>query len=280
MSNEQNKRNEIPAEDIGFRARANSKPCADFVVAELARWLAGSLRLLNRIQFVRNERVNRLHLAGWPADHGSRYMLDIFPKSKVKPAIILRREAASARDLLNLLLIVPRQLNLRANRTAIAHGSLQVEFNPVISRRYRVFIQEQRPALVGNNYIQNSAIPQVSHRDGTSVIGIRDTDSLRNIDKLAGSIIQPYMLLLIAGKASAVHRRPVFGVSDDRGISASDLREVIPIALGAVERNVAVRQVEIKRAIIIQVAELRAKAPPSQFNPHIPCQVFKRNRTS
>ena len=76
------------------------------------------------------------------------------------------------------------------------------------------------------------------------------------------------MLGLIAGQAAPFHGRPVLGVTDDGTVPSGNLGKVVPIASVAIERNVAVGQVQIERAIIVQVAELRAEAPAAQVDTH------------
>ena len=51
----------------------------------------------------------------------------------MQPPVILRREAVAAGDVLNLLLAIPEQRNLGANRAAIALGAFELELDPVIS---------------------------------------------------------------------------------------------------------------------------------------------------
>ena len=80
--------------------------------------------------------------------------------------------------------------------------------------------------------------------------------------------------MLIAGEAAAFHRGPVFGVGDDGGIAASNFRKVVPVVFVVVERNVSVGDIEIERAVIVQVTELRAEAPAAEFHSHVACEIF------
>src|SRR5579862_5274538 len=106
---------------------------------------------------------------------------------------------------------------------------------------------------------------------------IGHSDGLRYVNKLACSIIDPYTLLLVAGKAAPVHCGPVLGIADDGGIAAGNFGEVVPVTLFAVERDVAVGEEEIERTVIVQVAELCAEAPSAKLYTHVACEVLILN---
>src|SRR5438045_2919992 len=78
----------------------------------------------------------------------------------------------------------------------------------------------------------------------------------------------------MAGKAAAVEGRPVLRVADDRAVTAGDFREVVPITPLSVERDVTVGQIEIQRAVVVQIAELSAEAPPAQLDAEVTRDVF------
>src|ERR1044071_9022417 len=92
-------------------------------------------------------RLNRLRPARGPADFDA---LDAraLPQPEVERALVLRAEAAAARDLLHLLLPRPVDAQLRAQRAAVALRALKLEPDPRVLRRDRVLINQERPALV------------------------------------------------------------------------------------------------------------------------------------
>ena len=106
-----------------------------------------------------------------PADHGL-FHLRIFAQAEMQAALVLRGEAAAAGNFLHLLLAVPEQRDLRADRAAVAGGAFQFEFDPLIFRRHRVLVDQQRALLVGDHNIEHAAIPQVRQRDGAAVVSI------------------------------------------------------------------------------------------------------------
>ena len=79
---------------------------------------------------------------------------------------------------------------------------------------------------------------------------------------------------LIARQAAAFKRRPVLGVANDGAVAAGDFRKVVPVAAVPVERDVAVGQIEVERAVVIQIAELRAETPAAEFDSEIARQIF------
>src|SRR5580700_7008831 len=192
----------------------------------------------------------------------------------MKSPLILRGEAATARNLLYLLLAVPEERDLSANRTAVARGSFQLKFDPFIFWRHRVLVNQQRTLLVGHHNVEHAAIPEVRQRDGAAVVNVADSNRLSHIDKFSGAIVQPQPLRLIARQAAALEGRPVFGVANDSAIAAGDLGKVIPVAAIPVERDVTVRQVEIECSVVIEITELRTEAPAAEFDSEIPGQVL------
>ena len=132
----------------------------------------------------------------------------------MQPPLVLRGETAAAGNFLHLLLAVPEQRHLRADRAAVAGGAFQFEFDPLVFRRHRVLVNQQRPLLIGDHHVEHAAIPQIRQRHRAPVIRVGDADRLRHIDKLAGAIVQPHPLCLIARQdcglptpASSWHRR-------------------------------------------------------------------------
>src|SRR5262249_13934685 len=57
------------------------------------------------------------------------------------------------------------------------------------------------------------------------------------------------------------------GVGDDGGVGAGDQRVVIPVGLlAAVGGDVAVGQIEVEQAVVVEVAELRPPAPTAALD--------------
>lgn len=195
----------------------------------------------------------------------------------MQAAIVLCGKARASGNFLRLHLSIPVQRDLRANRAAIAGCSFQLKFDPFIRRIDSIFVKQQRTFLIGDNHVQHSTIPQVGQSYGTAVVGVGDTDSLRDIDELTGAVVQPDAFVLISRQAAAFKRRPVFSVSDNRAVAARHFGKVVPVAAIAVERNVAIRQIKIERAVVVEITELRAKTPPAEFYAEVARQVFVLN---
>ena len=154
-------------------------------------------------QLIRRQVLERLHCSRGPADDGF-LDLRILSQPEVQPAIVLRRKSAAAGDLLHLLLAVPEQRNLGANGAAVALCAFEVEFDPVISGCDGVFVNQQWATLVGDHRIEDAAVPQIGQRDRAAIVGVGHADSLGNIFKFAGAVVDPDFLLLIAREAAAV----------------------------------------------------------------------------
>src|SRR5512145_3232559 len=85
----------------------------------------------------------------------------VFAQTEVHAALILRRESATPRHLLHLLLALPEQPYLCANCAAVADAALQLKGDPLVVRRDAVLVQQQRAFLVGDQRIKHAAIPQI-----------------------------------------------------------------------------------------------------------------------
>ena len=94
---------------------------------------AGSCRLLDLMQLIGGGLVDGLNFAGGPANH-RLFNLRILAQSEMQPPLVLRRKAAAAGNFLHLLLPIPEQRDLRADRAAIAGGSFQLKFDPLVLR--------------------------------------------------------------------------------------------------------------------------------------------------
>src|SRR5439155_17982066 len=150
--------------------------------------------------------------------------------------------------------------NTGADGAAITLRPFQLELYPLILRYYRVFVNQEWPFLVGDDDVEHAAIPQVGERDSAAVVSIRDADGLGDIDELA-ILVKPDAFLLVAGQAAALHGVPVLGVGDNRLGGPGHLGIVVPIGfLAAVRGDVAVGQVQVEKAVIVQIAKLRAPA--------------------
>ena len=128
--------------------------------------------------------------------------------------------------------------------------------------------------MIGHHHVEHAAIPQIRQRDRAAVVSVVDSDRLGDIDKFSGAIVQPDSLVLISRQTAAFKRRPVLGVADDGAVAARNFGKVIPVAAVAVERDVAVGQVEVESSVVIQIAELRAETPAAEFDPEVARQVF------
>ena len=109
----------------------------------------------------------------------------------MQPALVLRGETAASGNFLHLLLAVPEQRDLGADRAAVAGGAFQFKLDPLIFRRHRVLVNQQRPLLVGDHNVEHAAIPQIRQRDRAAIVSVGDADRLGDIDKFAGAIVQP-----------------------------------------------------------------------------------------
>src|ERR1700678_347338 len=195
-------------------------------------------------------------------------------QAKVQTTILLRCEPAASGDLLHLLLPVPLHRHLRSYRAAIALRSLQIEANPVVLRRHSIFVEQQPASLIRNDHVERPLIPEVGHGNRPAILCVRYADHLCYVYELASAIIQPYMLLLVARKTAALHSGPVLCVPDDGGIASRDFGKVIPVISLPIQRNIAIRQEKIERAVVVQIAKLCAEAPSSKLHAHVARQVF------
>ena len=136
------------------------------------------------------------------------------PRPKCSAPLVLRAEARSARHLLHLLLAVPEHGRPRrrsrcgsCTRRARCRAAraFEIEPDPGAARRDLVAVEQQRPALVGDDDVERAAIPQVGDGDRSAVVAIRRADHLRDVEKASGAVAHPHLLLLIAGQAA---RRP------------------------------------------------------------------------
>src|SRR4029079_11563028 len=100
-----------------------------------------------------------------------------------------------------------------------------------------------------------------------------------DFNEAAGAVVDPDSLRLIAGEAAVTHRGPVRRVLNHDLMSPSDLRIVIPVALTARRGDVAVHEIQIEKAIVVQIAELRAEAPASEVDAHGARDVLLRRQS-
>src|SRR6185437_6743222 len=120
-------------------------------------------RFFDFINLIHPRFVDRFDLPGRPTDL-SPLDLRVFAKPEMQATLVLRTEAIATRNRLHLLPSIPKQLHLRADRTAITRRTLQLEIDPFILRRHIVFINQQRPALIRHDHVQHAAIPQIDKR--------------------------------------------------------------------------------------------------------------------
>jgi hypothetical protein len=62
--------------------------------------------------------------------------------------------------------------------------------------------------------------------------------------------------------------RPVLRVRDHELVPARDLRVVVPVVRLLRGADVAVREVEVRVAVVVEVAPLRAEAPAAEVDAH------------
>src|SRR5688572_8441647 len=130
--------------------------------------------------------------------------------------LILCTKTAAARNLLHLLLPIPKQAYLSSDCTTVAGCPFQFKTNPLVVWNCIVLVNKQRPSLVSNNNIQHSAIPQVYQCHCASIVNSGGADCLRNIYALACSVVKPDSFLLITRQATPLHCRPVGSVRNNR----------------------------------------------------------------
>src|SRR5579875_2521701 len=157
--------------------------------------------------------------------------------------------------------MVPIQGNCGADGAAVASRALQMKLNPPILGVYSVAIDQQRTALICHNDIKRPIIPQVGQGHSPSIIEVGSSNLLSHLGKVAGAITKPDALLFIAGEASPVHGRPVGRIRDNGAIGSCHLIKFVPVALVTFSRIEAVGKIEVEVAVVIEVAELRPKAP-------------------
>ena len=102
--------------------------------------------------------VDGLDFARGPANHG---LLDLreLAQTKMQSPLILRGESTPSRNFLYLLLTVPKQRDLRADCASITLGPLEIKLDPLVFGNHRVFVNEQRPSLIGDNDVEHALIP-------------------------------------------------------------------------------------------------------------------------
>src|SRR5439155_16782615 len=146
----------------------------------------------------------------------------------MKSALVLRGVSVAARHLLQLLLAVPEEAYLRADGAAVALGPFQFELNPLIVLGDRVLVNKQRPLLIGHDYIQDAAVPQVHHNNRPAVVLIGSADGLGHVNESI-ALVEPNAFLLITRQAQIANRRPVLRVGDNRFIGTGYLGIGIPV---------------------------------------------------
>src|SRR6516162_11417657 len=109
----------------------------------------------------------------------------------MQASLVLRREAATTRNLLELLPLPPVKRDLRSDRTSIAPRPFEFEFNPSIFRLDCILVDQQRSVLVGDNYVENAPIPQVRESHCATIVSLRNSNGARHLDKPARAIIYP-----------------------------------------------------------------------------------------
>src|ERR1700741_566668 len=109
----------------------------------------------------------------------------------MQASLILRCEAATTRNLLELLPLPPVKRDLCSDRASVALRPFELEFNPRIFRLDCILVDQQRSVLVGDNYVENAPVPQVRESHCAAIVGLRNTNSARNFDKPSRAIVYP-----------------------------------------------------------------------------------------
>src|SRR6185312_2763848 len=206
-----------------------------------------------------------------PADDGL-VDLRVASQSEVQPQHALRSIAVAGGDGLHLLhgpaTLAPRQFHFGADGVAVAPAgfaagagaAFQLELHPVAARSHRVLVHKKRTILVGDHDIGDAAIEEVRQGDGTAIELVRGADGPGNIHEVAAGV-EPDALGLIAGEALSADGRPVLGVLDEAFEAAGNLAVVVPVAAAFIGGDVAVGEVEIEAAVVVQIGEPGAPAP-------------------
>ena len=113
-------------------------------------------------------------------------------------------------------------------------GALQLKLDPLVLGRHGVLVQQEPSVLVGNDDVERAAIPEIGQGNRATVGGVGDSDRLGHVHKLACAVIEPKLLGLISGQATAFECRPVLGVSDDGAVAAGNFGKVVPVATVAI----------------------------------------------
>src|SRR5215216_4641055 len=163
---------------------------------------------------------------------------------------------------------IPEQAHFRADRAAITLRAFELKTDPLVLGSHVVLVDEQRSSLICNHDIEHATIPEIDKRDRTPVKNITRSDRLRHVYKLPRAVVKPNSFLLVTGQAATVHRRPVRRIRNDRRVAAGDLREVVPVVLIAIGGNVTVHEIEIERAVVIEITKLSTKTPAADFDVH------------
>ena len=185
----------------------------------------------------------------------------------MQPALVLRAEPAAAAHFLHLLLAVPGS----STRAPIALRLLArpSSSNPIQWRPGGTC--SCRPAAVRAGWRRSRrATPRFATRSASatarpSYVSVTPTTCATSMNR-PSAVVDPDLLLLIARQAPAVHRRPVLRVADDRAMPPAIFGEVVPVARPLAGRDVAVDQIEVEHAVVVQIAELRAQAPAAEID--------------
>src|SRR4051812_16024273 len=115
----------------------------------------------------------------------------------MQASLVLRAEAVTARNFLNLLLAIPEESDLGTDCAAVARCAFKLKSNPTVFRRGGVPVDEQRAALVSDYYIEHAPVPQINERDRAAIVLVACSNGLRHVHEAARAVIQPDALVLI-----------------------------------------------------------------------------------
>src|SRR5689334_8990770 len=196
----------------------------------------------------------------------------------MQPSLVLRTKTTASGNLLHLLVSIPAQTHLSADRAAVTCGPVVLEIEPLVLGSHIVFVNQQRSSLIRDDHVEDAAIPKIDKRDCPPVKNVTRSDGLRHVHKLTGAVVDPNSLLLITRQAASIHRGPLRGVGNDRRVAAGDLREVVPVVLISIKGDVTIDEIEIERAVVIQIAKLRAETPAADLDVHRAREIIVLDR--
>src|ERR1700722_13926523 len=113
--------------------------------------------------FIEFRRLQRLRLARAPANLEPVHLCGVC-QTEMQPAFVRGAESATAGYLLQLLVPVPENPHLGADRTAVDRLSFELELYPMVVWRDRISIEQNRTVLICHHCVQRAAILKIGQR--------------------------------------------------------------------------------------------------------------------